>query len=186
MIRLFTHDVLKSAKRRHRIILLMILAIFAGGATAHILKTAGLSPAKNIIAGNIFPETGSAVEGHLPNMTEEAISEQMQLAADKNYFAFKINGLPVFKDGTSEGSLHIENPGHNLYPFVVEIFLNETQENIYNSGGILPNHHINTGKLTKALPKGKYAATAYISAYDPETLEYSGKSAVELTITITS
>ena len=110
---------------------------------------------------------------------------QMQREADKGVFAFKINSRPVFSSGNSEGTLRIENPNHNAYPFVVKIFLKETSEEIYNSGGILPNHHIETAKLTKVLPKGEYPATAYIYAYNPETNEYEGKAAVDLTMIIT-
>ena len=75
-------------------------------------------------------------------------------------------------------------PGHNAYPFVVKIFLNETNEEVYNSGGILPNHHIDSDSLKRSLPAGENAATAYIYAYDPDTNEYSGKAAVELTLIV--
>ena len=137
-----------------------------------------------IVSGELFPNSGNAVKGHLPKMTEEEVREQMQREADKSVFSFKINPQPIFMNGSGEGTLNIENPHHNIYPFVVKIFLDETGEIIYDSGGILPDHHISTAKLTKVLPKGAYAATAYIHVYDPETSQYSGKSAVELTIII--
>ena len=133
---------------------------------------------------NLFPGQGGAEAGHLPNMTEKDIMEQLQKEADSSLFSFKINSQPAFKDGNSEGTLHIENPNHNTYPFVVEIFLNETGEKVYDSGGILPNHHIARAALTKTLPKGSHSATAYINVYDPETMEYLGKTAAELTLTV--
>ena len=131
-----------------------------------------------------FPGGGIAVEGNLPGMSKEEILEQMQKEADENVFAFKINSRPVFGSGADKGTLRIENPGHNVYPFVVKIFLNETGEEIYNSGGIMPNYHIYRDTLTRALAKGEHAATAYIYAYSPDTNEYSGKVAVELTLII--
>ena len=176
----------RGAQKRRKIAVWFVLLAMLGAITAYILWQDTSSSGNDIIVGDVFPGGGEAVEGHLPNMTEENIQEQMQREADKNMFAFKINARPLFKDGCSEGTLRIENPSHNIYPFVVKIFLDVTKEEIYNSGGILPDYHINTAKLTKNLPKGEYTATAYIYAYDPKTSEYGGKAAVELTIIVTS
>ena len=140
--------------------------------------------APNTTAHGHFPARGNAVLGHLPNMAEDKIREQMQKEADETLFSFKINSRPVFKDGGSEGTLRIENPQHNTYPFVVEIFLNQTGEKVYDSGGILPNHHIATAKLMTALPKGTHMATAYINVYDPKTEVFCGRAAAELTLII--
>jgi hypothetical protein len=133
---------------------------------------------------DLFPDRSDAVSGQLPGMSEEEIKEQMQREANEQVFSFKINTKPVFEDGESAGTLRIENPQHNTYPFVVEIALEPMGEVVYNSGGILPNHHINEGQLTKVLSKGEYPATAYIYAYSPDTGEYNGKAAVELTLVI--
>ena len=116
--------------------------------------------------------------------SEAEIRRQMQREADKSKFSFKINSRPTFNDGADAGTLQIENPNHNIYPFVVKIILRETGEEIYDSGGILPDHHINKAKLTKVLPKGNHRATAYIKAYDPKTNTYSGQAAVSLTLII--
>lgn len=137
-----------------------------------------------VVAGDPFPAVGDAEQGHLSGMTEAELMEQMQRIADASQFSFKINARPVFKDGDSEGNLRIENPGYNIYPMVVQITLDDTGEVIYDSGGILPDQHINNAKLSKSLSKGAYAATADLYAYDPDTLEYQGQSAVKLTITI--
>ena len=133
-----------------------------------------------------FPGTGEAVKGHLPGMSEERIKGQMQREADESAFSFKINSMPIFEDGNSAGTLRIENPSHNIYPFTVEIFLGESGEKIYDSGGIFPDHHIEKAMLTKALPRGFYRAMAFVSAYDPETKEYRGKVAAELTLIVNS
>ena len=176
---------LEEKKRRKKIILVTLLVLMIGiGVTFCIIHQMHSPTSRNIISGELFPGGGDAAEGHLPKMTEEEIKKQMQREADKSVFSFKINSHPRFEDGSGEGTLHIENPSHNIYPFVVEIFLNETKEKIYDSGGVLPNHHISHAKLSKRLSKGKHAATAYIHAYDPETNKYAGKSAVELTLVI--
>ena len=186
MNKLFSRIALKIDEDKHLLAMLIIWAVTSAAMLVPLFLQSSPPAERNIIIGDLFPQVGDAIEGHLPSMTKETILEQMQREADKNVFSFKINSRPVFKNGSGEGSLRIENPGHNIYPFVVKIFLNETSEEIYYSGGILPNHHIDKAKLTRTLPKGEYAATAYIYAYDPQTNEYGGKSAVELTLIINS
>jgi hypothetical protein len=137
-----------------------------------------------IVAGDLFPDLGDAKDGHLADMTPEQILEQMQKAADAAYFSFKINARPEFENGSAAGSLGIENPGYNVYPMVVQIFLDDTGEMIYDSGGILPNQHIDNAKLSKRLTAGAYNATAYLNAYDPDTKVWQGKQAAALIITV--
>ena len=185
MSRIFTRAVWKSEKIKRTVAMVLISAAAVFWLASYIVRPTTNPPGADTTTGDIFPGGGNAVEGHLPNMTEEDIREQMQREADKGIFAFKINSRPVFENGDAEGTLRIENPNHNTYPFVVKIFLSETEEEIYNSGGMLPNHHIDVARLTKVLPKGEHAAMAYIYAYDPETNEYGGKAAVELTLIVT-
>jgi hypothetical protein len=137
-----------------------------------------------IVAGDLFPGAGDAERGHLPNMTREQIMEQMQKVADEAYFSFKINARPIFENGSAAGNLGIENPSYNIYPMVVQIHLDSTGEIIYDSGGLFPDHHIERAKLSKALKAGSYNATAYMNAYDPDSLEWQGRQAAGLVITV--
>ena len=186
MNKIFTRIALIFDEDNHWLAIVIIWLVTSAAIIILLFLQSSTSIEKKIIVGDLFPEIGKSVEGHLPNMTKETIIEQMQREVNKNVFSFKINSRPIFKTGTGEGSLRIENPSHNIYPFVVKIFLDETAEEIYNSGTILPNHHINEAKLARILPKGEYAATAYIYVYDPNTNEYGGKSAVGLTLIINS
>ena len=176
-------SLLRPGRKTAAILLFLLLALMATAAWSYY----SAAPHTNADAGtgeNLFPGQGGAIAGHLPNMTEEEVREQMQKEADNSLFSFKINSRPMFANGGSAGNLNIENPSQNTYPFVVEIFLDATGEKLYDSGGILPDHHITNAPLLLALPAGTYAATAYINAYNPDTLEYCGRAAAELTITI--
>ena len=133
--------------------------------------------------GSLLPP-GFAEDGPLPGMSDEEIRKQMQMVADASYFGFKINARPVFATGAGEGNLRIENPSYNVYPMVVQIFLDDTQEMIYDSGGILPNQHVDTASLNKRLPPGKYNATAFMNAYDPDNHSWLGKQSAALVITV--
>ena len=186
MNKLFNHETLESLENMLWIIVVMALMAAVFFVSVHVLRLPSPIPANDLVIGDLLPKAGEAIEGHLPNMSEAAVKEQMQRTADESVFAFKINARPVLNIKSGEATLRIENPHHNIYPFVVKIFLTETGEEIYNSGGILPNHYINTAKLTKTPEEGKHGATAYIYVYDPHTNEYSGKSAVKLTLTVIS
>jgi hypothetical protein len=137
-----------------------------------------------VVAGDLFPNEGDAEDGHLSGMTTEQIKEQMQKAADAAYVSFKINARPEFENGSAKGNLGIENPRYNVYPMVVQIFLDDTGEMIYDSGGILPDQHIDNAKLSVVLKAGTYKATAYLNAYDPDTKVWQGKQAAALVITV--
>ena len=182
----FKQTDLEAEERREKkgCIALLLLVMIAWVVVFIAWKAIICPPQYNLIAGELFPDVGNAIEGHLPKMTEAEIRAQMQKEADRSLFSFKINSRPIFKNGTDAGTLNIENPNHNLYPFVIEIFLSESGEKIYDSGGVLPNHHISRARLAKVLPKGEHPATAYINVYDPQTNKHSGKSAVALTIIV--
>lgn len=173
----------KKGKRRRALI---IWALLIAAALAFVgFRLGWFGGQQALIAGDLFPgASDQALAGHLPDMSEEQIKQQMQQIADASKFSFKINAQPIFENGASAGTLRIENPHHNVYPFVVEIFLANTQEKIYDSGGVLPNHHIDSAKLDIALAKGHHDAYAEIYAYDPESGEYQGKSTVTLTIIV--
>jgi|AKZA01.1.fsa_nt_gi hypothetical protein len=137
-----------------------------------------------IVAGDVFPGAGMAEDGFLSGMSEQEIHDEMQRIADASQFSFKINAAPIFENGKSEGDIRIENPKYNIYPMVVQIVLDETGEIIYDSGGIMPNQHIENGRLVKQLKQGTHQATANFYAYDPDSLIAQGQSAVKLTLTI--
>jgi hypothetical protein len=185
----------QTAPRRRRLAIILSSSVLAAALlTTALLRWKGLfrfpwersPPPAAIVAGDLFPGQGDAESGHLSNMTPEQIMEQMQTAADAAYFSFKINARPVFEDGKAKGNLGIENPSYNIYPMVVQIFLDDTKELIYDSGGILPDQHIDNAELSVALEAGAYNATAYLNAYDPDTQEFQGKQAAALVITVLS
>jgi hypothetical protein len=139
-----------------------------------------------VVSGDLFPGLGDATTGMLSSMTKEEIVAQMQIAADENYFSFKINTMLVLENGQSETELGIENPAYNIYPMVVQINLGADGkgEMIYDSGGIIPDYHIDRAKFTKELPEGTYKALAHLYAYDPDTQLNVFKSTAELTIIV--
>lgn len=123
--------------------------------------------------------------GTIPGYSPEELQKELQKQADASLFSFNINSSPVFENGKSEGNLRIANPHYNVYPIEVTIRLEDTNEVIFKSGKIQPNHYIEKAKLTKNLKKGKYKAMATIKAFDPKDNDkYLGKTNVVLDINV--
>ena len=181
----------KDKDKNRKRILIIFLAVLVVLASVVLMRQFGLFtfpwekvPTQVVVAGDLFPGQGGASSGHLPNMTPDQIKAQMQKVADESQFSFKINSRPIFENGSAQGDLGIENPSYNVYPMVVQIFLEDTDEIIYDSGGILPNQHIYTARLLRPLSAGEYRAIAVLNAYDPDTLVWQGKAQAALIITV--
>ena len=122
--------------------------------------------------------------GQLEGKTEEQIVEELNRIVEEGMFNISINTQPEFPDGSSPGNLCIENSPANHYLMVVEITLNDTGEQVYTSGALEPNYHIQEAKLDRALAKGTYPATATFYAYTADTQELVGTAGAEMQLII--
>ena len=95
-----------------------------------------------------------------------------------------MNLAPEFETGTSEGNLMIVNEDINNYPQVVQIYIKDSGELVYESKLIPVGTKIDTGKLLVDLDKGEYPCVAYFHNVDPETGYSLGKAGAELTIKV--
>jgi hypothetical protein len=120
--------------------------------------------------------------GQLDGKSESEIQEELNRVIEEGMFHISINTTPVFANGEAEGNLEIENVPNNHYSMVVQIALQDTGEQIYDSGLIEPNYHIQKDVLEKDLDAGEYAAVATFHAYDMETQEEIGSTACEMMI----
>jgi hypothetical protein len=120
--------------------------------------------------------------GQLEGKSEEEIQAELDRVVEEGMFHISINTNPVFQDGTSEGNLEIENVPNNLYSMIVTITLDDTGEQVYDSGLIEPNYHIQKDVLAVDLDAGEYPAVATFTAYDTETQAEVGSTACELTL----
>jgi hypothetical protein len=122
--------------------------------------------------------------GQLDGKSEAEIQAELNRVIEEGMFHISINTMPVFANGTAEGNLEIENVPGNRYDMVVQITLDDTGEQIYDSGLIEPNYHIQRDRLSVELAEGEYPATATFYAYDPETMEQIGNVAGQLTVIV--
>jgi hypothetical protein len=133
------------------------------------------------------PEDGLASSikarlGQLEGKSEAEIQAELDRVIEEGMFHISINPSPVFQDGASEGNLEIENVPNNRYSMLVRITLADTGDEVYDSGLIDPNYHIQKDVLSEELAAGEYPAVASFYAYDTETHEEIGSTACEITM----
>ena len=167
---------IKNKKRFYTIVFSVFLTTF--------LAITSLLVYNSFVKGNDLDV--NAKLGQLEGKTEEEIQAELNRVVDEGMFNISINSNPVYKSGTSRGSVKIENVPSNRYLMQVDITLDDTGETVYKTGLIEPNHYIQTAKLDKFLEKGEYSATATFNAYEKESKEYVGTAAAKILLTIQS
>lgn len=128
----------------------------------------------------------NATMGVLPGIDVAERQAQLQEQLDEGMIAFSINTRPVFATGGSEGNLMLENPANNAKLLVVEIYIDATQELVYQSKAIPTGAYIENARLDKVLEPGEYPATAYFKAYREEDHSFIGQAGAAITITVLS
>lgn len=124
--------------------------------------------------------------GQLEGKTPEEIQAELNRIVDEGMFNISIASQANFKDGQSEGELRIENVPGNRYLMQVTITRDDNGQQIYESGVLEPNYHIQSDRLDVDLPKGQYLCTANFRALDPETEDEIGTAAAQIIIVVES
>ena len=166
----------KQSKKPLFIVCLCLLAVVAGGA-AFWLTREDTDP---------LALDDNATMGVLPGIDITERQAQLQEQLDESMIAFSINTSPVFATGGSEGNLMLENPEHNAKLLVAEIYLDDTQELIYQSKAIPAGAYIENARLDKVLEPGEYQATAYFKAYREDDRSFIGQAGAAIKITVLS
>ncbi len=166
----------KQSKKPLVIVCLCLLAVVAGGA-AFWLTREDTDP---------LALDDNATMGVLPGIDITERQAQLQEQLDESMIAFSINTSPVFATGGSEGNLMLENPEHNAKLLVAEIYLDDTQELIYQSKAIPAGAYIENAMLDKVLEPGEYQATAYFKAYREDDRSFIGQAGAAIKITVLS
>lgn len=147
-------------KKKWLLWLLLLLLLGLGGVWYYLNNQSTPTP---LASRDLMPDIIDA--------TDRELAERAQEIADADYFTLNLNPEAYFEDGESEGSIQIINPATNVYPIALELFLEETGELIYESGGILPNQEVTSARLLIPLEAGEYLTRADVHIFDPDTLE---------------
>lgn len=170
----------KELKKIKRLIIILFLLLF--------LLVSGIGFAiYTVIKNKEVEETYVDLDaklGILPGMSLEEIQSRLNQVVEEGMVNISINPEPEFENGSAKGNLRIENVAANHYDYIVTITLDDTGEEIYQSGVISPGYYVDEAKLTKELPKGDYNATAVFKAYEQGTKNIIGTVAVTILIHI--
>lgn len=122
--------------------------------------------------------------GQLEDKSNDEIEATLDEIIEEGNLSININANPVFPAGDSAGTLMIENHPNNHYNMRVSITLDDTGEEIYNSGLMPINSHIDEDVLSAPLDAGDYDATAAFVAYDVDTDAEVGRAAAKIKISV--
>ena len=125
---------------------------------------------------------GNVNRGPLPGLTDEDLLTQMQQEADESNIRIQLNSRPVFETGESAGNLLLGNPETNRFDMQVEIYLDETEERIYESSRIPPGYFIDYDTLLVNLEAGTHAATARLTYYYGDEVRNRTNFRIEIAI----
>ncbi len=120
--------------------------------------------------------------GQIEGKTPDEIQAELDRVVEEGMFNIGISGNVKMQNGEEPAKLLIENVPGNRYLMRVTITRDDNGEEIYKSGIIEPNYHIQEVKLDKVLPKGDYKCTAIFEALDPDTEEQVGTAAAQIDI----
>ena len=126
----------------------------------------------------------NATVGEEAKRSQDEVIAALSKQVEEGMISISMNTNPIFETGTSEGNLIIVNEETNRYPQVVEIYIADTNELIYKSGGIPVGSKIENATLDYNLSKGTYDCIAYFNAINPDTGGLVGKAGANIKVTI--
>lgn len=86
--------------------------------------------------------------------------------------------------GKKTGVANIENIPSNLYAQRIRLYLDETNELLYESPLLSPGAYIEEVTIDRTLPSGSHEATAEFIAFDGKNLEEMGRTSVAIILNV--
>lgn len=172
----------KKKKKKWLLLLLLLLLLILGG-------VGGFFVWKNMQPKSQFELDRNALEGFLPGKSKRDIEKELNRIIEKGRFNVSMNPTPIVKD--KKINVAIENVPANNYYMQVEVYIYPDKEDsdktelIYKSGMIKQGYYIEEGDLQKgvSVKAGTYDGIAIFHAFNPETTEEIGSTAMTLQVT---
>ncbi|MDE6357572.1 MAG: hypothetical protein K2L15_03170, partial [Eubacteriales bacterium] len=136
-----------------------------------------------LLNANYFDKSAQDISQKAENY-EKRMLEELQKYADASNFSIEIGATMIFQNGRDSGIMNIANPESNIYNMIVEVYLNETEELIYESSVLEPGDYIENDNLRVFLEKGVYDATAVVKAVASNNNDIIGEVAFDVIIHI--
>ena len=174
----------QKSERTKRTVFLIVAAVVLILAIILLFRSCGKSDLANL------EDDIKAQLGQLENKSNEEVQAALDEIIEQGMIRVSINMNPVFPSGSSNGTLQIENHPNNHYNLRVVItcdYDNDGEdEQIYHSGLMPINSHIQEDVLDVVLSAGNYDATATFTAYDVEKDTEVGQVISQIRISVLS
>lgn len=138
-----------------------------------------------MVFGNQQSNRGGSL-GQLDGKSDAEIQAELDRIVSEGMFNISIASVVQLQNGSATGDLRIENVPGNPYLMQVTITRDDTGEQIYESGVLEQNYHIQSDTLDVVLPKGSYPCTATFHALDPDTEQEVGTAGAQILVEVLS
>lgn len=160
-------------------IIVALLVLVFGGLFLYSKQNNGLANLENEVKAKL---------GQLENKSNDEIRATLDEFIEEGTIRVSINMNPVFPTGDSNGTLQLENHPNNHYNLrcviTADVNGDGEEEELYHSGLMPVNSHIQEDVLNTNLDKGEYPATATFTAYDVDTDEEIGIVVAQIRISV--
>ena len=160
-------------------IIVALLVLVFGGLFLYSKQNNGLANLENDVKAKL---------GQLENKSNDEIRATLDEFIEEGTIRVSINMNPVFPTGDSNGTLQLENHPNNHYNLrcviTADVNGDGEEEELYHSGLMPVNSHIQEDVLNANLDKGEYPATATFTAYDVDTDEEIGIVVAQIRISV--
>ena len=161
------------------VVLLLVVAVL--GAAVYLLLERSKPEAKEGLAYE-----ANVIAGDIPGKSKEERQRELNSVVEEGMLAMSINATPSGKAAGEDRGINwlIENPSNQGKLIRVEVWRDDTDEIIYETGAIKPGNYVESAPLKKELPAGQYDCTARFYAYQEENETYIGQAAARITLTL--
>lgn len=169
----------KASRKKKQRLLLAAAALFAA-----VLAAAAFLAVRPLKPKTQYALDRDALEGFLPNKTQEEIEAELNRIIDESRFNVSINPTPVIEDGRI--NIMIENIPANHYWMQVDVFIQEPDKEqetlVYRSGLIKQGYYIENADVAAVAAPGQYNGRAVFSAIKPESDEEVGQTEATMVV----
>lgn len=157
---------------------LLLLVLAAAGGTAWYVNRSPLDKTTR------YWFDQDARRGSLAGAEHRDVQGMLDAIVEEGMFNVSVNARVEFADGTSQGSLGLENIAANRYVCRARLIRDADGAVLYESGGLEPGQFIDKIVLNEDLPAGTYPCTVQVTAADPDSREEIGQVDVAVTVTV--
>ena len=126
----------------------------------------------------------SARDGSYAGKSQEQIIADLNANVQEGMMNISVATVMQGKEGSDTVNVRFENIAANHWDQKCTITLDETGEELWQSGAIKPGQSIDNAKLSRTFDAGTYPVTATVTGYDSDTHEEKGKLAGKVTLYI--